>query len=72
MAKTGSILDLFPEGNTGSMDGGAGRVTEDGTGKEYVFLTPDDVNQTSVPLSAGNKVTFDALDAEEATHVQKQ
>ena len=72
MAKTGSVKDLYPEGNDGSMDGGAGEVTEDGTGKVYVFLTIDGVVQTSVPLSKGTKVTFDALSSEEATHVQKQ
>jgi hypothetical protein len=67
---TGKIKDLFPDGNDGSIDGGAGRVTDDATGKDYVFLTVDDVATGSVPLSAGVKVTY-VQSGDLATNVQK-
>ncbi len=66
---TGKIKDLYPDGNDGSQDG-AGRVTEDGSGTDYVFLTPDDVVAGNTPLSAGNNVTFDKS-GELATNVKK-
>jgi hypothetical protein len=69
MAKAGSIFDLFPEGNNGSQEG-AGRVTEDGTGINYVFMTPDDVDPSALPLKAGTKVAFDSPGVEQASNVQ--
>jgi hypothetical protein len=66
---TGKIKDLFPDGNDGSQDG-AGRVTDDSTGTDYVFLTPDDVASGAAPLSAGTKVTYDQ-NGEMGTNVQK-
>jgi hypothetical protein len=68
---TGKIKDLFPPGNDGSQDG-AGRVTDNNTGIDYVFLTPDQVSSTNVPLSAGISVTFD-IDASAGTgaNIQK-
>lgn len=67
MAK-GKIMDLFPPGNDGSQDG-AGRVTDE-SGKEYVFMTPDDVAQAAVPLGPTTQVSFD-INGELATNLQK-
>ena len=66
---TGKIKDLFPTENDGSMDG-AGRVTGDADGKDYVFMTPDDVAAGSTPLASGTKVNF-TVNGELAVNVSK-
>lgn len=58
MGKVGTIKDTFPPGNNGTQPG-AGRITEDGTGTNYVFQTPDDV-APGLTLSEGMKVNFEA------------
>ena len=55
---TGKVKSMYPPGNNGSR-AGAGQITEDGTGKKYVFQTPADVDQASVPIIAGTAVSFD-------------
>ncbi|MGZ3864642.1 MAG: hypothetical protein ACXVPN_06325 [Bacteroidia bacterium] len=66
---TGIIKDLFPTGNDGSADGAA-RVTDDVSGQDYVFFTPDNVPSSTVPLAAGAKVSFD-ISGDTADNIQK-
>ena len=68
-AKTGTIKDLFPPGNNGTRHG-AGQITEDETGKQYVFHTPEDVSPGSI-LFEGDAVTFEAGKGNQATGVTK-
>jgi hypothetical protein len=56
MARIGAIKDTFPPGNNGSSHG-AGRVTDDETGNDFVFQTPDDV-APGLALYPGLKVAF--------------
>jgi len=67
---TGKIKDLYPPGNNGK-EQGAGRITLDGTSDNYVFQTPDDIDQASVPVSAGTPVTFDIGNGKQAGNVKK-
>lgn len=67
---TGKIKDLYPPGNNGSRNG-AGQITLDGTSDNYVFQTPDDIDQASVPISAGTPVTFDIGNGKQAGNVKQ-
>ncbi|PKB83222.1 MAG: hypothetical protein BZY88_02705 [SAR202 cluster bacterium Io17-Chloro-G9] len=69
-ASQGVIIDLFPPGNDGSGHG-VGHI-DDGQGKPHtIFRTPQDVNQSSVPLSVGDAVIFDTQKGQKATNVTK-
>lgn len=72
MANNGQIKDYHPPSNTDGTKFGSGTITEDGTNTEYVFHTPTDNNDVSLP--PGTQVTFDVQNenARKANNVKKR
>ena len=68
MSKKGTIGGIYPPKNTGARHG-AGSITEDGTGYKFIFHTPEDIDQSMVPISVGMAVQFDTTNGHDATGV---
>lgn len=65
---TGKIKSLYPPGNNGNRPG-AGKLTDDATGTDYVFQTPGDVTDGLV-LSVGMAIAFDISNGKNISNVR--